>query len=126
MVFDEFIEKIKERFEDTDFEWWGGTRDTIHIDWTIGGYAGGSCWGDKPYPREVEKEPEFEALDMVLELFCPNITLFQYKKLIKELVHYSKSYCPDYYGNNLEEAHKTVGLKELYDYIVNKGWVSGH
>lgn len=54
----------------------------IYKKWNSHGYSGGNCWNDNPSTYyEGESEPNFDALDKILEVVCPKITSLQYKKL---------------------------------------------
>lgn len=102
----------------------------IYKDWTTGGRTGGG-WDrdndeDTYRPREVEPEPNFDELDKILELFYPSIGFLEYKALVRELVVVTEHEIPDWYGNNEEYSRKEVNLKELYNYLVKNGWISGH
>jgi len=99
---------------------------TIEIKWTVGGKTGGSCYGteERRYePREIEPEPDFEVLDQILEDVRPEMTFFQYKALVRELVQSDTQNDGDYYGNDNIKARKRVDLFSLYKYLKEKGWV---
>jgi hypothetical protein len=111
-----------DRLSDNDIYYLNGiSGEYIKVKWVVGGTTGRSCWGgefkSKPID-ELEDEPDFDKLDAILELFCPNITYLQYKKLTNELVKYSEyNDGGDWYGNYYEYKVKTVNLKELFEYI---------
>lgn len=99
-------------------------KDQLQIVWTTGGQTGGSCWdtGDPVYhPVGGQPEPEFEDLDRLLEALIPDLTFMQYKRLRRELVQVDERYRNDYYGNYTNEATKTVELRQLYNYMLDKG-----
>lgn len=95
----------------------------LSITWVTGGMRGGSCWGGEPRPMddwEKDEEPEFEALDKVLEEICPNISFLVYKRLCQSVIEEDSRYEPDYYGNSTEYGIKKVNLRKLYDYMSSK------
>jgi hypothetical protein len=92
---------------------------TTEIQWTTGGQMGGSCWDEGPaeyYPVEADKEPENEDIEKLLENAVPDLTFFEYKRLVKipfeirEDGHYN-----EYYGNSRSYTKKTVDLEVLYN-----------
>jgi hypothetical protein len=101
--------------------------DFIQISWCTGGQTGGSCWNDgkegRHYAIDSSPEPEFEALDTILEKFYPEISFMAYKRMVQTLIK-STDYCDnEYYGNYYSYAVKYVDLKELYEYLQEKGKV---
>jgi hypothetical protein len=97
----------------------------LEVTWTTGGMTGGSCWNDgvedPHYPVEAEEEPEFEALDKVLEALCPQITFLQYKKLVKSVVSRDATSENEYYGNYYDKMTKSVDLNVLKQYLKQNG-----
>lgn len=91
--------------------------EKLEIKWTTGGMAGGSCWGDEPYEREPESEPEFEQLDELLTALCPAITFLQYKKLAQKLITRDSDHESSYYGNYYNYTIKRIDLNELEEYL---------
>lgn len=126
MTYQEFLEKI-ETAGIIRKDWNGNYPELITKDWTTGGRTGGG-WDrdndeDTYSPIKGESEPDFEDLDKVLELVYPKIGFLEYKALIKELVTVSEHEVDDYYGNYEEYSRKEIKLEELYNYVVNKGWI---
>jgi hypothetical protein len=96
----------------------------IEVSWIIGGMTGGSCWdtsASKHRPVLAKPEPEFDCLDKILEILCPQITFLQYKDIIKNCIKYDDQEILEYYGNRTEYRYKTIFLKELYDRLIEKG-----
>ena len=101
--------------------------DFIQISWCTGGMSGGSCWDDGKedhhYSVSSSPEPEFEALDAIMERFYPEITFMTYKRMAQTLIKIS-DYCDnEYYGNYYNYAVKYVDLKDLYEFLKEKGKV---
>lgn len=89
----------------------------LRIEWTTGGTAGGS-WRDdgtedKHYGVEGEPEPEFEALDKLLEFLCPSITFLQYKKM-SGIIKRESRHENEYYGNSTEHGIEPTPPKSGY------------
>lgn len=83
-----------------------------------GGVEGGSCW-DNSNPCGYTAEPpenEWEVLDILLEELKPDITLLQYRKLLK-LVKSNTETDWEYYGNCTNYIIKFIILKELEEYL---------
>ena len=96
----------------------------LKVTWVTGGMRGGSCWGGELKPMEdweKDKEPEFEALDKILEEICPNITFMQYKRICQSVIEEDSEYYPDYYGNSTEYGVKKVKLENLYKELNARG-----
>lgn len=126
MTYQEFLEKI-ETAGIIRKDWNGNYPELITKDWTTGGRTGGGWDRDNDEstyrPRKAEPEPDFEDLDKILELVYPRIGFLEYKTLVKELVTVSEHEVDDYYGNYEEYSRKEIKLEELYNYVVNKGWI---
>lgn len=88
----------------------------IYKKWEAYGYSGGSCWGDEATYYEGKSEPEFKALDMILEVICPNISYLQYKKL-SNIITYSDRTENEYYGNSTTYKYEYIYLSELLKWI---------
>lgn len=132
MEYQQFLETIKELnihfrsdngYEANDYSWMRSKsdsvkRDYIHEDWIVGGMAGGNCWGDNA-DRSVtaEEEPEFEYLDVILSIFCPNITFLNYKQKILPLIKTEDYQQNEYYGNYYDKRRKIIFLDELYEVV---------
>lgn len=136
MTFDEFLEKIDSL--GIDFEsvtrkksyWDKSKREPcdpfINLEWETGGYSGGSCYSDsnpQPYVSD-NREPEFEALDKILEAICPEISFLKYKNLASEVITYSDRTQGEYYGNSINYDIKTLHLKKLYESLDGRGLLS--
>lgn len=93
----------------------------IKVEWRVGGQGGGSCWDDgetdRHYPLDADPEEELTELDKILEIFAPNLTFLQYKKLTREVVTRGSRTQNDYYGNYTSYASKSVNLEVLYRFI---------
>ena len=50
----------------------------------------------------------------MLEKICPDISYFQYKKLVKGLIEYSDYEANEYYGNCTNYGVKSIKLKDLF------------
>jgi hypothetical protein len=61
-----------------------------------------------------ESEPEFRALDLILEKIWPNITLLQYKKLSREIITHEENYEDD---TDLKFYLDLIDLEDLYNYL---------
>lgn len=97
-----------------------GDKETLEVEWSTGGLTGGGYRADvEPYPYESEPEPNFDALDKVLELVAPGITFLQYKRLAASVVHYVHETHAEYYGNRRDVAYKRVLLKELFAWLTD-------
>lgn len=129
VAYEDFIAALPVSFE-SDAEWRGRERrvlpasEYIEVEWIIGGQSGGDCWGSKSRPIAPAPEPEFVALDMVLEQLCPQISFLQYKAILRDCVAYGSHEENGYYGNSTEYARKRVGLRGLYDKLLSWGLVS--
>lgn len=90
--------------------------------WLVGGIGGGSCWSEGGhYALTAEEEPEDEALDAILSMFCPTLTFLQYRCLTKIENLYlreNKTYY-EYYGNYTEYTTRELNLRVVYDFLVN-------
>ena len=119
MDYQDFLHKLKlggiEYQSDTE---------KISVEWRVGGMRGGSCWGDHPYPIDADDEPEFNVLDQILELICPNISFLQYKNISSQAIVRGEYRDNDYYGNYTDYKTKTIILKNLFDVLRNKGLIS--
>ena len=88
------------------------------VEWTTGGKTGGHWDGsDATDPVEADDEPDFDVLDDILLDIMPNITLLQYRKLVKVPGLITRRTWEDreYYGNYYCKASKSLDLGVLYD-----------
>lgn len=94
----------------------------IFVEWSSGGWSGGSCWNNDPaLPYVTNNLPiEFVAIDMILEHFCPDMNFLSYKKLCLEVVEYGSRTEYEYYGNSTDYQIKICDLKKLYKYLLNE------
>ena len=94
--------------------------DILHSDmWLIGGATGGNCWGDEATPisiYDLEDEKEFTQLDNFLEIYYPEISFLDYKKIMKKVNLKEKSYS-EYYGNYRQYKYKAIKKEDLIDVL---------
>ena len=96
----------------------------LYVQWCSGGVSGGSCWdtgenGDPHYAMSGEAEPEFDAIDTVLTVVCPNLSFLQYKKLLAGNLVTRDEYSQDeYYGNCTNYTFKRIKLRDLLNKLV--------
>ena len=99
----------------------------ISVSWRTGGLSGGSCWDDGSkdvhYATEGDPPEELELLDTLLEKVKPDIGFLQYKALCAKVVHHDSYSVGEYYGNYTNYAVKYVAIPELYEYLLEKGWL---
>lgn len=86
-------------------------------EWTTGGSRGSTCYGDKLGDFDVEAERDHEELDEILESTAPSISHLQYKRLIRDLLHYTQEQEDSYYGRHRRLGRKKILLKELYEWL---------
>lgn len=94
----------------------------LSVEWTTGGMTGGSCWGDeaRPIPSyDIEKPPEFNVLEEMLQELCPNITLKEYRTILNDKnVKVSREWTDyEYYGNHYDRESITIDLEALWPYV---------
>lgn len=106
MTKDEYLEKLY--------------RFPLSVEWTTGGAEGGNCWGDEAREfRNYDEEPEFNSLTDILQEFCPNITLKEFKMIEndgKVLTHRSWT-DSEYYGNYYEREGYFIDEDALWTYV---------
>ena len=97
----------------------------IFVEWETGGVNGGSCWdSSNPTPYTLDNPPEeLHILDAILEKYRPNITYLEYKNLSANIMEYDSRTEREYYGNSTNYAIKKVLIKDLYNYLIEKGWL---
>lgn len=125
MTLQEFKELIRNLGIYMDFSLDGdyhNKSDLIGIKWSTGGVSGGSCWDegnrDPHYPTSGEPQPNFNSLDLILEVVCPKITYLEHKKLLRNVM-ITKNYCDnDYYGNYTNYSQIYVEVDNLHKYLV--------
>jgi len=101
------------------------TEPQLSVKWETGGISGGSCWdSSNPQPySSSEPEGELTILDALLEEINPNITFIQYKNLYNKLINSDTDSVGEYYGNCTDYGIKFIRVKELYEYMDEKGWL---
>ena len=125
-MYETFIKKVEEALGgppslfDTNggYQWGNKGEPGVWIKWSTGGQGGASCWDEGPaqyYATEGSPQPEFEELDKILEVVCPNIGFLQYKRICREVVKDQRYSDSDYYGNYDNYAIKYVMMKDLYN-----------
>lgn len=129
MTFIEFYQIVIDVFADKNhwepppaIGWLSGDKDNYEVEWCVGGASGGSCWGDesREYTSD-DLESELDLLDILLEKVCPNMTLFQYRRLMKDLVEHTTRSENEYYGNYTNYRVKRVNYQKLYDKLIEEG-----
>ena len=128
MTWDEFYAKVTEKFSYTS-KWggkteilWSGSPNYYEGEWRTGGMWGGNCWGDEPrYSADSEPVPELDAIDEFLEEVCPDMTFFQYKKIMRDLVEQDSRTDYEYYGNNTNYGIKRIHYRALFDRLHEVG-----
>jgi len=131
MTFEEFIEKIQ-TLNDVCIDDYvpchfyniiDSSRYPISVYWSTGGQTGGSCWDEGPHEYHSysgDPEPEFKALDIILEELCPNIKFLQYKNIYNQVVKTTTVEDGDHYGNMSNYGIKYCYLEELYNKLCEK------
>ena len=97
----------------------------LYVQWSTGGVSGGSCWDSSdPQPYTSNEPPkELEILDSILEHFRPQLSFLQYRALTNNLMKYDSYGVGEYYGNSTDYSSKSVDLRSLYDYLVEKNFL---
>lgn len=98
----------------------------VFVTWRIGGECGGNCWGDEPMPISeyyLDKEPELEALDVILQEIAPNITYLDYKAVMEKVLLKGEYVDREYYGNYTEYAYKAITYLDLLDALKERGYI---
>lgn len=80
----------------------------ISSKWCLGGVTGN--YNGDSYPVSADPQPDFEELDELLEMICPNITYLQYKKLSKNCIKIEEEEEYEYYGSHYTYAHYECDL----------------
>lgn len=136
------IDKLKEKFPGVSFEvithnvvkateWdkfnakygrdaYGEEKEYITSDsWSNGG-SWGNCWGDEGTISPDEPK-EFDILDDILQEVFPEITYLQYKELNKKYIEIEEWSENDYYGGTEYHSRWRIKVKDLYNFLVEKG-----
>lgn len=106
MTKEEFLEKYERR--------------NYAIEWTTGGMTGGNCWGDSANSSvESDPEPDFDVLDDILMEIAPNITLKEFRMIMRapNLIEHNTWEDYEYYGNYYSKASKKANLEVLWDFV---------
>ncbi len=120
MTFREFQDQIEKMYLSYKSNYEKSGRPAIYVKWTIGGIGGGSCWDSSRashHAIDAEPEPEFSALDSILEKFKPDISYFEYKKLLSKVLKTREYSYNEYYGNCTNTMEKYIYLDDLFNYI---------
>lgn len=127
ITFEKFLAKCQKDAEVyvTDYK---KRKNVIVATWSLGGMTGASCYDTSEKPARmrslsVEIEPEFECLDRILELFCPEITFIQYKTLVSKVIERFEEGSSDFYGNTDKTGVKVIDMRRLYDRLIEKGFL---
>ncbi len=90
----------------------------IYMRHETGGVSGGSCWdtSNPTYYSSKEEIPNFQALDLLLEYLCPNITYLTYKK-IDALIESNEEIEWEYYGNRTDYLIKFIRLSKMESFL---------
>lgn len=99
--------------------------DTLCVEWRTGGYEGGNCWDStEPTYRSSGNPPEeLTDLGKVLEAVKHDMTFLQYRALSNQLIQSGNRTENEYYGNSTSYAYKYIPIKDLYEYLNDKGWL---
>lgn len=96
-------------------------RQVIYQRVKTGGASGGSCWGTYPEPytnsEASEKLANWEALDEVLNLFAPNISYLQYRRVMSNLVKSNEKTQYEYYGNYDDYYIRWIVVDDLLEFL---------
>jgi hypothetical protein len=97
----------------------------IYVQYETGGVSGGSCWDSsnpRPYSNSnADTESEFVDFYAVLEGIAPKMSFLEVKKL-ESKIEIQEWTMSEYYGNCTEYKMKSIPLKTIYDYLVEKGY----
>jgi hypothetical protein len=85
----------------------------IYSRYEIGGYRGGSCWGNLSKPYTVDEKPKFKVLDLVLKKIKPDLTYLEFREL-EELIKTNEKTDREYYGNSTDYKIEYIVLSDLY------------
>ena len=110
------IDSIASDLEDDEF---------IYVFQETGGVSGGSCWDEsdpQPYFNH-EAMPEFINFYKLLELTVPTLGFLQVKIMEHELIHSFDYTDYEYYGNCTEYSIKYAKLSDIYNWLVEKGFL---
>jgi hypothetical protein len=132
MTYEQFLEVLLMSHDEFSIGSWSdfylsedGTSEhnrTLCKRWISGGQQGGGHWGTNTYTRSPDPEPEFSALTSLLMHFAPALTFLQYQKII-ESQEIDSTCETEYYGNSTEYSIKYIKLEELYNLLVEWGYI---
>jgi hypothetical protein len=100
--------------------------DALFAEWYTGGMSGGNCWDDTEpsYRAAYDVKPEeLTDLDQILQKIRPQTSFLEYRTLTNKLVKHGTRSESEYYGNTSEYAHTYIIIKDLYNYLNEKGWL---
>jgi hypothetical protein len=81
----------------------------LRIRWLTGGQSGGNCWHEGGHsPIEADSEPNFDALELLIDRFAPELSHKNYLELEK-MIYEDSDTEQEYYGN-----YSTYGIKQFY------------
>ncbi len=108
------IKKYRD-FEDAIKSHFGERYLNVKKKWVTGGTEpNGYNSGVRVVPSEPEPKDPKEFID-ILELFCPDITFLQFKRLeLYNIWDEGSDYDSGYYGDTTYYATKTLNLRELF------------
>ena len=85
----------------------------VYLRYETGGWSGGGYMDEcVASPYEVNKIPNFEVLDILLNEIYPNISYLDYKKISK-IIHTNEETENEYYGNSTDYHIDYIILSEL-------------
>lgn len=87
-----------------------------------GGVTGGSCWGGDTYGYS-SNDPWEDPLKEILVECAPTITFLQFDAL-EQLYTYGDYGCSEYYGNSTHYQTRMIQLQELYNKLVEWGFLN--
>lgn len=117
MTLEKFLEKYKHLCDYSK-------KDTILVEWCVGGMSGGSYGPNdiaEPYVSDDVPE-ELTAFDEILLDFVPDISYLKYKVIRNKcVIDFSRCDNSDYYGNSTNYNGLSCDLKTLYACLVEYG-----
>ena len=116
-----YLKNQYSRYEDLD----GFRSDAkLFVEWVSGGTTGGNCWNEGGhYSVDGDPPEDLDGLDLILEKCRPTLGFLEYKVLTKTLIKLGSRHQSEYYDNSTDYMSKTIVLQELYNYLLEKGWL---
>lgn len=95
----------------------------LYYGYATGGMTGGSCWGDSPHPVNYSTpQIEMKPWDYLMEEFCPNMSIFQYKRFVEKLkIEEDSDYYNEYYGNRTDYVFYGIHFINLFKVMNEAG-----